>query len=136
MASASGPPALSAAERSAIARGLVAEEIAGPAVKVTQPTLGAREPTAEMERVPNLFRSDPSEREGIRCFELTLDEARTLADAFLAPPGGGSREYSGIVLRLGYQPDPAQPGATREEGAYIWFDQLLPDTVPLGAFGD
>jgi hypothetical protein len=77
---------------------------------------------------------EPSPERG--CFELPLDEARTLADALLAPSGGGTPEYWGIVVSFGRQPDPAQPGATREEAAYVYFDQLLPDGVPFGSFGD
>jgi hypothetical protein len=93
--------------------------------------LAAHEPSAEMQRV-----MAPLIDHEVGCFELTRDEARTLADAFLAPSGGGAHEYWGIVLRFGRQPDPAQPGATREEGAYIRFEQLLPDNVPVGSFGD
>ena len=37
--------------------------------------------------------------EGPFCFETTLEEARTLADVFLSPTGGGTHAYSGIVIR-------------------------------------
>ena len=65
--------------------------------------------------------------EGASCFQLTLDEARTLADALLDPSSGASHEYWGLVLR---QSDPTRPGVTRPAAAYILFRELLPDGVP------
>lgn len=78
------------------------------------------------------------EKYGGSCFEMTLDEARTLADEFLAPSGGGSHEYWGILININDQFDASQPAATgshhravTREGnlAHISFKQLLPDTV-------
>ena len=62
------------------------------------------------------------------CFELTLDEARTLVDTALSPTGGGTHAYGGLVLRLTPKSDPAD--ATQPDRAWIWFEQLLPDGVP------
>jgi hypothetical protein len=72
------------------------------------------------------------------CVEMTLAEARALADAFLAPSGGGSHEYWGITFDINGQVDASQPaptgsphrGVTREGNfAHISFKQLLPDSV-------
>ena len=85
-----------------------------------------------MGRIPSI------EEYGGSCFEMTLDEARTLADEFLAPSGGGSHEYWGIVVNINDQFDASQPPATgsrhravTREGnfAHISFKQLLPDSV-------
>jgi hypothetical protein len=73
----------------------------------------------------------PTER---GCFELTLDEARALADAFLASSGVAAPW--GIQLSFGRQPDPSEPGATRDEAAKVGFFQVLPDKWPFMAFGD
>ena len=45
-------------------------------------------------------------------FETTLDEARTLADVFLSPTGGGTHQYSGIVIR-NPEFDAIQPDASK-----------------------
>jgi hypothetical protein len=86
-----------------------------------------------MGRIPAI------EEYGGSCFDMTLDEARTLADEFLAPLGGGSHEYWGITIDINEQFDASQPpttgalehgGITREgKFAHISFKQLLPDTV-------
>jgi len=62
------------------------------------------------------------------CFELTLDEARTLVDTALSPTGGGTHAYGVLLLRLAPKPDPAD--ANQPDGAWIWFEPLLPDGVP------
>jgi hypothetical protein len=64
------------------------------------------------------------------CFELTLDEARALADASLGPAGGGTHQYWGLAIPLARQPDPAQPDSARADLAYIFFEPLLPDSEP------
>ena len=66
-------------------------------------------------------------REAATCFEMTLEEARTLADAFLDPSGGGVHEYWGIVMRVNSQFDAMQPDMNTGNGAYISFQTLLPD---------
>jgi hypothetical protein len=86
-----------------------------------------------MGRIPSI------EEYGGSCVEMTLDEARTLADEFLAPSGGGSHEYGGIVIKINDQFDASQRAATgsrqyapvTREGTYahISFKGLLPDTV-------
>jgi hypothetical protein len=58
---------------------------------------------------------------------MTLDEARTLADALLSPSDGGAHEYWGILLRFAQPPDPTQPDATQPDFAYVMFQQVLPD---------
>jgi hypothetical protein len=104
--------------------------------------LAAHERSAEIESLLlplNYFsggRFYPMTSSESGCFELTLDEARTLAAALLAPPGGGTHEGTVIVRSFGRQPDPSEPGATREEAAHIGFFQLLPDKWPFAAFGD
>ena len=52
------------------------------------------------------------EEYGGSCFDMTLDEARTLADEFLAPLDGGSHEYWGIVVEINDQLDASQPPST------------------------
>jgi hypothetical protein len=69
------------------------------------------------------------------CFDMSLDEARSLADLFLSPVGGGAHQYWGIVIRFGHRPDPARPGATRREVAYVNFEELLPEGAPSAYFG-
>jgi hypothetical protein len=64
------------------------------------------------------------------CFEVTLEDARTLADEFLSPAGRGSHEYSGIVIR-NPQLDAIPPVGIV---AYINFQPLLPDGSPA-SFG-
>jgi len=111
--------------------------------------LAAHEPSAEvamrMAAAGNIFRPygpggstgrDPTSAPEGGCFALPLDEARMLADALLPPSGDGVHERWGIVHSFGAQPDPARPGATRDESAYIYFDRLMPDGVPFGSFGD
>jgi hypothetical protein len=104
--------------------------------------LSAHERSADMESLLlplDYFtggRSYPITSSESGCFELTLNEARTLADALLAPPGGGTQEGSVIVRSFGRQSDPSQPGATRQQAAHIGFFQLLPDKWPFAAFGD
>jgi hypothetical protein len=103
--------------------------------------LAAHEQSAEMESLLlPLTRFDagissPIVEPESGCVELTLEEARTLANALLPPSGDGTRD-DGITLRLGRQPDPSQPGATQEEAAHVWFFQVLPDKLPFDAFGD
>jgi hypothetical protein len=65
--------------------------------------------------------------EGASCFELTLDEARTLVDELLAPAGGGVHEYWGIVVRLNGRLDATQPDAPDGNAAYFSFEGQLPD---------
>jgi hypothetical protein len=84
--------------------------------------LGGREASSEL--LTSTF-GDPASWGS--CFDMTLDEARTLADALLSPSGGGAHEYWGILLGFDYQPDPAQPDATVPDAAYVGFQQLLPD---------
>ena len=57
--------------------------------------------------------------------ETTLEEARALADIFLSPTGGGTHEYSGIVIR---NDELATIPSDRSEGilAYVSFQPLLP----------
>jgi hypothetical protein len=85
--------------------------------------LGGREASSEL--LTSTFGGGPASWGS--CFDMTLDEARTLADALLSPSGGGAHEYWGILLRFDYQPDPAQPDATMPDAAYVMFQQLLPD---------
>jgi hypothetical protein len=68
----------------------------------------------------------PGDKHG-SCFELTLEEAHALADAFLAPTGGGFHEYWGIVIRINESFDAMQPGADEGNAAYISFSALQPD---------
>jgi hypothetical protein len=70
-----------------------------------------------------------------RCFDVSLDRARTLADVFLSPVGGGEHAYWGIVISFGRRPDPARPGTTRREAAYAFFEGLLPEGAPSVYFG-
>ena len=44
---------------------------------------------------------DPAEN---GCFELSLEEARTLADVLLSPSAGGEHAYQGIVFNFIPQP--------------------------------
>ncbi len=67
------------------------------------------------------------------CFEMTLDEARTLADEFLSPAGGGSHQYSGIVIR-NRQLAAIQTSATQGIVAYVRFNALLPHRESAAAF--
>jgi hypothetical protein len=60
------------------------------------------------------------------CFEMTRDEARALADEFLAPSGGGLHEYWGIVIRINAEFTAMQPGATAGNVAFFSFRPLLP----------
>jgi hypothetical protein len=68
------------------------------------------------------------------CFEVTLDEARTLADEFLGPAGRGSHLYSGIVIS-NPQLDAIQPHSREGIVAYIRFNALLPHPGSAAAFG-
>jgi hypothetical protein len=63
------------------------------------------------------------------CFEVTLDEARALADVFLSSTGGGTHAYSGIVIR---NAELATIQSDVSEGivAFIQFQPLLPDGEP------
>jgi hypothetical protein len=85
--------------------------------------LGSREP-----EIP------PRNRSGSPCFEVTLDEARILADEFLSPTGGGSHQYSGIVIR-NPQFDAIKPDAHEGIVAYINFQALLPHGAPMAFYG-
>ena len=58
---------------------------------------------------------------GATCVEMSLEEARTLADELLAPSGGGTHAYWGIVFKF-------DQGRL---GAYVGFHELLPDGAPL-----
>jgi hypothetical protein len=71
--------------------------------------------------------SDPA------CFEVTLDEARALADEFLGP-AGGSHRYSGVVLS-NPRFNAIQPETTEGVVAYIRFNTLLPHAESAAAFG-
>jgi hypothetical protein len=64
-------------------------------------------------------------------YETTLEEARTLADVFLSPTGGGTHEYSGIVIR---NEELAAIQSDRSEGiiAYVSFQPLLPNGTLTG----
>jgi hypothetical protein len=64
------------------------------------------------------------------CFEMTRDEARALADEFLAPSGGGLHEYWGIVIRINAEFTAMQPGATAGNVAFFSFRPLLPHGEP------
>jgi hypothetical protein len=68
------------------------------------------------------------------CVELTLDEARAVAAALL-DPSVGATPAEGMSLTFVPQLDPSDSGATSETGQ-VWFFSLLPDTLPLDAFGD
>jgi hypothetical protein len=59
------------------------------------------------------------------CFELTLDEARTLVDTSLSPTGGGTHQY----WRLTFALDP-QAASAQADSAVIRFEELLPDGGP------
>jgi hypothetical protein len=59
------------------------------------------------------------------CFEVTLDEARTLADEFLTLSVGGSHQYSGIVLS-NPELSAIQTAASQGIVVYINFQALLP----------
>ena len=96
--------------------------------------LAGREPSAELMRALAPFRS-PEMFAKNSCFDVSLEEARTLAGAFLSPSGGGAHQYWGIVIRYGRQPDPAQRGATRREAAYVFFEDVLPEGAPSRYFG-
>jgi hypothetical protein len=83
----------------------------------------------EIGRLPNIG-------DGGSCFELTLEEARTLRDELLAPSGRGSHAYYGIVLNINYQFDAIQPaGNPRKKGtrnvAFITFNHLTPHGQPV-----
>jgi hypothetical protein len=84
--------------------------------------LGGREPIGGR---PN---PDPA------CFEVTLDEARTLADELLSPAGGGSHQYSGVVMRNPHF-DAIQPDTPEGIVAYVRFNTLLPHAASAAAFG-
>lgn len=96
--------------------------------------LTSREPGANPNATVALMRGGPSLAD-TGCYEMTTEEARTLADALLAPSGGGSHEYWGIVLRFGRHPDPTRPGERRREDAYVHFEEILPDGSPSAYFG-
>jgi hypothetical protein len=85
---------------------------------------------------PELLKSSagPSIGQG-GCVDLSLEEARTLADVLQSPVGGGAHQYWGIVVRFGRRPDPARPGATRKEAVYVFFEDLLPEGAPSRYFG-
>jgi hypothetical protein len=79
-----------------------------------------------------LFASREAHGGGPPClysFETTLEEARALADIFLSPTGGGTHEYSGIVIRNDAL---ATIQSDRSEGivAYVSFQGLLPHSAP------
>jgi hypothetical protein len=70
--------------------------------------------------------------EGATCFEMTLEEARTLEGEFLSPSGGGSHQYWGIVIKINQQFDAIDPpDATEGNVAYFNFRALLPDGVSI-----
>jgi hypothetical protein len=85
---------------------------------------------------PELLRSSagPPTGQG-SCFDLSLEDARSLADTLLSPSGRGAHEYWGIVVRFGRRPDPTRPGATRKVVAYVFFEDLLPEGAPSRYFG-
>jgi len=65
-------------------------------------------------------------------FETTLEEARALADVFLSSTGGGTHEYSGIVIR---NAELATIQSDVSEGivVYVSFQPLLPNGTQAGA---
>jgi hypothetical protein len=67
--------------------------------------------------------------EDLTCFDVTLDEARTLVDEFLSPSGRGSHEYWGIVVS-NPKFNAVKPDATPGIVAFFNFQELLPDGVP------
>jgi len=73
---------------------------------------------------------DDPDRQHASCFEMTLEEARELADAFLAPTGGALHEYWGIVIGISSQFDAMTPGSHDENAAYISFRPMLPHGEP------
>ena len=87
--------------------------------------LAAHERIAETERrlapkpLPDGGYTGPGIEPQSACFELPLEEARTLADASLAPSGGGTHDDG---IELGF--------------AHAWFFPLLPDKWPFDVFGD
>jgi hypothetical protein len=89
-------------------------------------------------RAAELLGRDPLRRtdipEDATCFEMTLDEARTLEAELLSPAGGGSHQYWGIVFAINRTFDAIQPGGTEGNAARITFQALLPDGAS-GAVG-
>jgi hypothetical protein len=69
--------------------------------------------------------------EGVTCFEMTLEEARTLSDELLAPSGPGTHAYWGILFRFDDQLAPLPADAKQAYlAAYVGFTELLPDGTP------
>jgi hypothetical protein len=80
---------------------------------------------AELLGRDRINRTDTPER--ATCFEMTLDEARTLEAEFFSPAGGGLHRYWGIVILINRQFDAIEPDATAGNAARITFQALLPD---------
>jgi hypothetical protein len=99
-------------------------------LSIAVPALPARGAELLGSRAPIGGRPNPQ----FTCFEVTLDEARTLADEFLGPAGGGSHLYSGIVIS-NPQLDAIQPDTPEGIVAYIRFNTLLPHPTSAAAFG-
>jgi hypothetical protein len=88
------------------------------------PLFSAR--AAELLRGREPMGSLPNTPAPARCYEMTLEEARTLVDAFLDPSVGGKHEDRGIVIRFNTQFTAIQPAGTGN-AAYISFHPLPPD---------
>jgi hypothetical protein len=99
-------------------------------LSVLVPTFPARAAELLDGRAPIGGRPNPDPA----CFEMTLDEARTLADEFLSPAGGGSHLYSGIVVN---NRQLAEIRTGRSEGivAFVKFNTLLPHPESAGLYG-
>jgi hypothetical protein len=78
--------------------------------------LGGREPVGPIPTIPARA----------RCYEMTLEEARALAAAFLDPAVGGKHQDRGIVITFNSQFTATQPGGTGS-AAYVSFYSLPPD---------
>ena len=99
-------------------------------LSIVVPTFPARAAELVGRRAPigTLPNPDPA------CFEMTLDEARTLADEFLSPAGGGTHQSSGIVIS-NRQLAAIQTEASEGIVAFVRFNPLLPHRESAAAFG-
>jgi hypothetical protein len=89
-------------------------------------TLPAR--AAELFASHESFGTDPA------CFEMTLDEARTLASELSGPAAGGSHEYWGILIR-NRRLAAIKPLGANGIVAYVRFNALLPHRDSAAIFG-
>jgi hypothetical protein len=102
-------------------------------VQIDLSTVLAALPTAAAELFGDREYGDGGKGPCSHFFETTLDAARALADVFLSPTGGGTHQYSGIVIRNA-ELATIQSDVSKGIIAYVSFQPLLPNGTPRVAY--